>query len=180
MLYTKANPLNILEKIQTLFLNFNMLSTEGKFLLSAGRKRWESHLNITYTYIDDVLSINNQHFKNFLGQMTLYPLELEAKGTTESNTTSVSLLDLLLSIGRNGQVHTFLYDKHDDFNFHIKKTSSSLVATSHLHPPSAVLSSNSCHMQENAPLMGALFLGRRDFAIQLSGRTMSKNVWKYL
>ena len=29
------------------------------------------------------------------------------------------LLDLLLSIGRDGQLHTSIYDKRDDFNFHI-------------------------------------------------------------
>ena len=48
----------------------------------------------------------------------LYPAELEIKDTTES-TTSASYLDLLLSIGRDGQLHTSIYDKRDDFNFHI-------------------------------------------------------------
>ena len=52
----------------------------------------------------------------YLGQM--YPAELEIKDTTES-TTSASYLDLLLSIGRDGQLHTSVYDKRDDFNFHI-------------------------------------------------------------
>ena len=33
--------------------------------------------------------------------------------------TSASYLDLLLSIGRDGQLHTTTYDKRDDFNFHI-------------------------------------------------------------
>ena len=51
-----------------------------------------------------------------LGQM--YPAELEIKDTTES-TTSASYLDLLLSIGRDGQLHTSIYGKRDDFNFHI-------------------------------------------------------------
>ena len=37
---------------------------------------------------------------------------------TECN-TSASDLDLLLSIGRDGQLHTSIYDKRDDFNFHI-------------------------------------------------------------
>ena len=32
---------------------------------------------------------------------------------------SASYLDLLLSIGRDGQLHTSIYDKRDDFNFHI-------------------------------------------------------------
>ena len=49
----------------------------------------------------------------------MYPPELEIKGTTESN-TSASYLDLLLSIGRDDQLHTSLYDKRDDVNFHIK------------------------------------------------------------
>ena len=40
------------------------------------------------------------------------------KDTTESN-TSASYLDLLLLIRRDGQLHTSIYDKHDDFNFHI-------------------------------------------------------------
>ena len=75
-----------------------------------------SRFNFTYRYIDDVLSINNPEFENYLGQM--YPVELEIKGTTESN-TSASYLDLLLSIGRDGQLHTSIYDKRDDFNFHI-------------------------------------------------------------
>ena len=48
----------------------------------------------------------------------MYPAELEIKDTTES-TTSASYLDLLLSIGRDGQLHTSIYDKRDDFNFHI-------------------------------------------------------------
>ena len=67
-------------------------------LLSAGRKRVESQFNFTYGYIDDVSSINNPYFENYLGQM--YPPELEIKDTTESN-TSASYLDLLLSIGRD-------------------------------------------------------------------------------
>ena len=36
---------------------------------------------------------------------------------TESD-TSASYLDLLLPIGRDRQLHTSLYDKRDDFNFH--------------------------------------------------------------
>ena len=48
----------------------------------------------------------------------MYPAELEIKDTTES-TTSASYLDLLMSIGRDGQLHTPIYDKRDDFDFHI-------------------------------------------------------------
>ena len=96
-----------------------LYSYEAEFiqsLLSAGKKQLASQFNFTYRYIDDVLSINNPEFQNYLGQM--YPAELEIKDTTESN-TSASYLDLLLSIGTDGQLHTSLYDKRDDFNFHI-------------------------------------------------------------
>ena len=96
-----------------------LYSYEAEFiqsLLSTGRKQLASRFNFTYRYIDDVLSINNPEFENYLGQM--YPVELEIKDTTESN-TSASYLDLLLSIGRDGQLHTSIYDKRDDFNFHI-------------------------------------------------------------
>ena len=48
----------------------------------------------------------------------MYPPELEIKDTTENN-TSASYLDLLLSIGRDGQLRTSLYDKREDFDFHI-------------------------------------------------------------
>ena len=47
----------------------------------------------------------------------MYPAELEIKDTIES-TTSAFYLDLLLSIWRDGQLHTSIYDK-PDFNFHI-------------------------------------------------------------
>ena len=109
----------------TLFLTEYLLadiflySYEAEFiqsLLSTGRKQLASRFNFTYRYIDDVLYINNPEFENYLGQM--YPVELEIKDTTESN-TSASYLDLLLSIGKDGQLHTSIYDKRDDCNFHI-------------------------------------------------------------
>ena len=96
-----------------------LYSYEAEFiqsLLSTGKKKLASKFNFTYRYIDDVLSINNPDFENYLGQM--YPAELEIKDTSESN-TSASYLGLLLSIESDGQLRTILYDKRDDFNFHI-------------------------------------------------------------
>ena len=98
-------------------------SYEAEFiqsLLSTGRKQLAPLFNFTYWYIDDVLSINNPEFENYLGQM--YPVELEIKDTTMSN-TSASYLDLVLSIERNGHLHTSIYDKRDDFNFQLSRFS---------------------------------------------------------
>ena len=40
-------------------------------LLSTGKKKLASQFNFTYRYIDDVSSINNPDFENYMGQM--YP-----------------------------------------------------------------------------------------------------------
>ena len=49
-----------------------LYSYEAEFiqsLLSTGRKKLASQFNFAYRYIDDVLSINNPDFENYLGQM---------------------------------------------------------------------------------------------------------------
>ena len=70
--------------------------------------------NFTYRYIDDVLSINNSRFAEFLP--LIYPPELEVKETTDT-ASSASFLDLYLEFDDRGQLSTNIYDKRDDFNF---------------------------------------------------------------
>jgi hypothetical protein len=72
--------------------------------------------NFTYRYIDDVLSLNNSRFADFLP--LIYPPELEVKETTDT-VSSASFLDLYLEIDDSGQFSTKIYDKLDDFNFKI-------------------------------------------------------------
>ena len=72
--------------------------------------------NLTYRYIDDVLSINNPSFAEWIP--SIYPPELEIKETTES-TCSTSFLDLHLEFDTSGHLSTKIYDKRDDFNFKI-------------------------------------------------------------
>ena len=72
--------------------------------------------NHTFRYIDDVLSINNHNFHNYVH--LIYPDELDIKDTTESD-KSASYLDILLNIDSNGRLTTSLYDKRDDFDFAI-------------------------------------------------------------
>ncbi|KAK3108765.1 hypothetical protein FSP39_015175 [Pinctada imbricata] len=67
-------------------------------------------------YIDDVLSINNPKFADYLS--SIFPSELEVKETTETN-NSASYLDIMLSYDTDGPMNTSLYDKRDDFNFSI-------------------------------------------------------------
>jgi hypothetical protein len=73
-------------------------------------------LNHTFRYIDDVLSINNHDFQNYVH--LIYPDDFEIKNTTESD-ISASYLDILLNINSNGRLTTSLYVKCDDFHFAI-------------------------------------------------------------
>jgi hypothetical protein len=72
--------------------------------------------NHTFRHIDDVLSINNNNFHNYV--YFIYFDEREIKDTTESD-KSASYLDILLNIDSNGRLTTSLYDKRDDSDFAI-------------------------------------------------------------
>ena len=84
-------------------------------LLQAGKKHLAQQVNFTYRYIDDVLSLKNTKFAEYLE--FIYPHGLEIKETTETAASS-SYLDCYLLID-NGKLTTRLYDKRDDFNFPI-------------------------------------------------------------
>ena len=71
--------------------------------------------NFTYRYIDDVFSLKNTKFAEYLE--FIYPRELEIKETMETAASS-SYLDCYLYIN-NGKLTTRLYEKRDDFNFPI-------------------------------------------------------------
>jgi hypothetical protein len=66
--------------------------------------------------MDDVISINNSRFGDFVDR--IYPIELEIKDTTNAD-RSASYLDLHLEIDSECRLRTKLYDERDDFNFPI-------------------------------------------------------------
>ena len=63
-----------------------------------------------------MIALNNPYFGNYIKD--IYPKELELKETTESE-TCCSYLDLFLYKDVDGMLKSKLYDKRDDFNFHI-------------------------------------------------------------
>jgi hypothetical protein len=96
-----------------------LYSYESEFLqkLVKDKKIHETRaFNFTYRYIDDVLSINNSRFAEFLP--LIYPPELEVNKTTDT-ASSASFLDLFLEFDDSCQINTKIYDKRDDFNFKI-------------------------------------------------------------
>ena len=85
-------------------------------LLKKNEKNLARSFNFTFRYIDDVLSLNNSKFSEFVDR--IYPNELDIKDTTDT-AKSASYLDLHLEIDSDGRLKTRLYDKRDDFNFPI-------------------------------------------------------------
>ena len=95
-----------------------LYSFEADFLdgLKKTDKKLARSFNFSFRYIDDVLSLNNARFGDYLH--LIYPKELEIKDTTDTP-TSASYLDLHLEIDSRGKLRTKLFDKRDSFNFPI-------------------------------------------------------------
>ena len=94
-----------------------LYSYEAEFLqnlIKQGNRTLAKMFNLTFRYIDDVLSLNNSHFSDHLHR--IYPSELEIKDTTDSS-NSASYLDLYLQHDKNGRLSTRIYDKREDFDF---------------------------------------------------------------
>ena len=66
-----------------------------------------------FRYIDDVLSLNNYRFGDFVDRIN--PIELKIKDTTDT-ARSASYIDLHLEIDSKGRLRRKLYDKRYDFN----------------------------------------------------------------
>ena len=99
-----------------LFADLFLFAYESEFLTTLVRSR-RTHIakrfNLSFRYIDDLISFNNAKINEYLH--LIYPPELEIKETTE-RPTSVSYLDLCIEIQSDGNLCTKLYDKQDDFS----------------------------------------------------------------
>ena len=96
-----------------------LYSYEAEFiqtLIRSGKRHLAKSLNFTYRYIDDVFSLNNHKFSDYV--YDIYPVELEIKETTDDQYHS-SFLDLLLEIDNDSHLRVKIYDKRGDFNFDI-------------------------------------------------------------
>ena len=106
-------------KCAPLLADLFLYSYEADFiqgLLQKNEKKLARSFNFTFRYIDDVLSLNNSRFGDFVDH--IYPIELEIKDTTDID-MSASYLDIHLEIDSERWLRTKLYDKRDDYNFPI-------------------------------------------------------------
>ena len=91
----------------SLLADLFLYSYEAEFvqsLLKAGKKHLAQQSNFTYRYIDDVLSLKNTKFAEYLE--FIYQRELEIKETTETAASS-SYLDCYLYIDFNFPIVNF-------------------------------------------------------------------------
>ena len=93
-----------------------LYSYENEFLdklIKEGKRKLARKFNLSYRYIDDLISFNNKRFKEFISD--IYSKELTISETTEST----SYLDLLFTRDKSNNITTKLDDKRDAFGFHI-------------------------------------------------------------
>ena len=81
-----------------------LYSYEAEFIqtfIKSGKRQLAKSFNFTFRYIDDVLSLNNSKFSDYIND--IYPEELDIKETTD-NSTSSSFLDLLLEFDNDNRL----------------------------------------------------------------------------
>ena len=94
-----------------LFADLFLYSYEAEFIqgfLKKNERKLAIFFNLTFRYIDDVLSLNNCKFGDFVDH--IYPMELEIKDTIDTD-RSVSSLDLHLEIDNEGRLRSNLTTK---------------------------------------------------------------------
>ena len=104
---------------QTLLAELFLYSYESEFLdklVKEGKRNLARKFNLSYSYVDDLISFNTKRFKEFIADF--YPKELTISETTES-TSIASYLDLLFIRDTSNNITSKLYDKRDALGFHI-------------------------------------------------------------
>ena len=96
-----------------------LYSYENEFLdnmIKSGHRRLARSSNLCYRYIDNLIVFNNKKFLDYLKE--IYPSQLTVEKTNKSDHLA-HYLDLTFIIDSGGKLSTRLYDKRDDFDFHI-------------------------------------------------------------
>ena len=85
-------------------------------MIRSGRRKLARSLNLCFRYIDDLIVFNNRKFWEYVKDIC--PSQLNVEKTNQSDNLA-SYLDLTFTIEKDGKLSTKLYDKRDDFDFHI-------------------------------------------------------------
>ena len=85
-------------------------------MIRSGHRRLARSFNLCYKYIDDLIVFNNKKFLDYLKE--IYPSQLTVEKANKSDRLA-GYLDLTFITDSGGKLSTRLYDKRDDFGFHI-------------------------------------------------------------
>ena len=84
--------------------------------IRGGYRKLARSFNLCYQYIDDLIVFNNKKFGDYVKK--IYPFQLIVEKANTSDEIA-NYLDLTFIIQSNNRLYTKLYDKCDDFDFHI-------------------------------------------------------------
>ena len=96
-----------------------LYSYENEFLdnmIRSGHRRLARSSNLCHRYKDDLTVFSNKKFLDYLKE--IYPSQLTVEKTNKSDHLA-DYLGLTFVIDSGGKLSTRLYDKLDDFDFHI-------------------------------------------------------------
>ena len=96
-----------------------LYSYENEFLdnmMRSGHRRFARSFNLCYRYIDGLIVFNNKKLMDSVKE--IYASQLTV-GKANKSDHLADYLDLTFIIDSGGKLSTRLYDKHDDFDFHI-------------------------------------------------------------
>ena len=96
-----------------------LYSYENEFLknmIRSGHRRLARSFNLCHRYIDDLIVFNNKNFSDYFKKIYLSQLTVEKANKSDH---LADYLDLTFFIDSGGKMLTRLYDKRDDFDFHI-------------------------------------------------------------
>ena len=96
-----------------------LYSYKNEFLdnmIRSGHRRLARSFNPCYRYMDDLIVVNNKTFLDYLKE--IYPFQLTVEKANKPDHLA-DYLDLTFIIDSEGKLSTSLYDKRDDFDFHI-------------------------------------------------------------
>ena len=85
-------------------------------MIRSGHRRLAGSFNLCYRYTDDLIVFINKNFLDYLKEIYLSQLTVEKANKSDH---LASHLDLTFIMDSGGKVSTRLYDKCDDFDFHI-------------------------------------------------------------
>ena len=100
-----------------------LYSYENEFLdnmIKSGHRRLARSFNLCCRYIDDLIVFSNKKFLDYLKE--IYPSQLTVEKANKPDHLA-DYLDLTFIIDSGGKLLTRLYDKRNDFDFHIVKFS---------------------------------------------------------